>query len=118
MGLVRRVLPPFIAGTVAVLTAELTLSLLLFARPGFLRALTAILAIQLASLAVQAPACDGIWAPALNDSALRECVDQLRAAGERVIEALPGQTTGADAHRCNRELVNGDSGWQVVTLDA
>ncbi|MBT8336021.1 MAG: hypothetical protein KJO11_05415 [Gemmatimonadetes bacterium] len=48
----RRILPPFIAGAVAVLTAELTLSLLLFARPGFLRALTAILAIQLASLAV------------------------------------------------------------------
>ena len=41
-----------IAGAVAVLAAELTLSLLLFARPGFLRALTAILAIQLLSLAV------------------------------------------------------------------
>jgi hypothetical protein len=52
MAFVRRRLPPFIVGAVAVLTAELTLSLLLFARPGFLRALTAILAVQLASLAV------------------------------------------------------------------
>lgn len=48
----RRVLPPFLAGGVAVVAAELALSLLLFARPGFLPALTAILAVQLASLAV------------------------------------------------------------------
>ncbi|MFK4014976.1 ATP phosphoribosyltransferase regulatory subunit [Cobetia marina] len=73
---------------------------------------------QLASLAVQPPACDGIWAPALNDSALRECVDQLRADGERVIAALPGQTTGADAHRCSRELVQVDGAWQVVMLQS
>ena len=48
----RRVLPPFLVGAVALVAAELALSLLLYARPGFLRALTAVLGVQLASLAV------------------------------------------------------------------
>lgn len=52
MALVRRVIPPFLAGAVAVGVAELSLSLLLYARAGFLRALTVLLGVQLASLAV------------------------------------------------------------------
>lgn len=48
----RRAIPPFMAGLVAVAVAELSLSLLLYARAGFLRALTVLLGVQLASLAV------------------------------------------------------------------
>ena len=47
-----RILPSIIVGAVAVGSAELSLSLLLYSRPGFLRALTVLLAVQLASLAV------------------------------------------------------------------
>lgn len=48
----RRSLPPLLVGAVAVGAAELSLSLLLYARAGFLRALTVLLGVQLASLAV------------------------------------------------------------------
>lgn len=48
----RRILPAVIVGAVVVGTAELAHSLLLSARPGFLRALTVVLAVQLVSLAV------------------------------------------------------------------
>lgn len=48
----RRSIPPFVVGAVAVGAAELSLSLLLYARAGFLRALTVLLGVQLASLAV------------------------------------------------------------------
>lgn len=52
MASVKRALPPFIVGAVTVGAAELSLSLLLYARAGFLRALTVLLGVQLASLAV------------------------------------------------------------------
>jgi hypothetical protein len=52
VGLVRSILPPLIVGAVTVGSAELSLSLLLYSRPGFLRALTVLLGVQLASLAV------------------------------------------------------------------
>jgi hypothetical protein len=52
MGFMKRVLPPLVVGVVALGAAELSLSLFLYARPGFLRALTVLLAVQLASLAV------------------------------------------------------------------
>lgn len=48
----RRAFPPFVVGLVALAAAELSLSLLLYARPGFLRALTVLLGVQLASLSV------------------------------------------------------------------
>ncbi len=62
----RKAVPPAVVGVVALGAAELSLSLLLYARPGFLRALTVLLAVQLASLAVglaTAPARnqDGEW---------------------------------------------------------
>lgn len=62
----RRLIPPFVVGAVIVGAAELSLSLLLYARAGFLRALTVLLGVQLASLAVglaTAPARDaeGRW---------------------------------------------------------
>ncbi|WP_431025761.1 ATP phosphoribosyltransferase regulatory subunit [Halomonas sp. H5] len=70
----------------------------------------------LASLAVEEPPCDGIWAPAEEDTALAEVVTRLRQDGERVIQALPGQRTGPAEHRCNRRLVRLGEDWQVSPL--
>ncbi len=70
----------------------------------------------LASLAVEEPPCDGIWAPAEEDAALAEVVNRLRQDGERVIQALPGQRTGPAEHRCNRRLVRLGEDWQVSPL--
>lgn len=72
---------------------------------------------QLASLSVQEPPCDGIWAPCEATPELAEAVTSLRNAGERVVQALPGQRTGAEEHRCNRRLVHEGGQWRVVALE-
>ena len=50
--------------------------------------------------------------PDSDDPALAELVNQLRAAGEVVINSLGGE---ADA-RCDRELVETDEGWAVEQI--
>jgi len=72
----------------------------------------------LATLAPREPSIDGIWAPA-NDGneGLQAAIQALRAEGRRVVQALPGQRTGAEAHRCRERLVHGDGGWTLETLD-
>lgn len=75
----------------------------------------------LASLVEQPPACDGIWVPAIEAAApgaarLGEIIAGLRAAGERVVQALPGQSTGPAEHRCDRRLVRMGDDWQVSPL--
>jgi ATP phosphoribosyltransferase regulatory subunit len=70
---------------------------------------------QLAGLSPSEPPCDGIWAPAEGEG-LHEAVIALRARGERVVQALPGQRTGPAEHRCDRELVCIDGHWQAVAL--
>ncbi|MDR5867345.1 ATP phosphoribosyltransferase regulatory subunit [Halomonas koreensis] len=70
---------------------------------------------QLATLVPSEPRHDGIWAPAEGDG-LAEAVNALRRQGERVVQALPGQRTGPEEHRCQRRLVPVDGGWQVVSL--
>ncbi len=65
----RTIVPPLIVGAVSVGSAELSLSLLLYSRPGFLRALTVLLAVQLASLAV------GLATAPRRDSERRWTVD-------------------------------------------
>jgi ATP phosphoribosyltransferase regulatory subunit len=50
-----------------------------------------------------------ILAPADSDIELWRAAQRLRAAGERVINALPGQ----DCASCDRELVRRDGGWHV-----
>ncbi|RCV91902.1 ATP phosphoribosyltransferase regulatory subunit [Billgrantia montanilacus] len=69
----------------------------------------------LASLVQSEPACDGIWAPAQGEGA-GEAIAALRERGERVVQALPGQATAPEAHRCNRRLVYSDGHWQIVAL--
>lgn len=59
-----------------------------------------------------ADAGGAILAPADEDIELWRAVQQLRAAGERVINALPAQDSGG----CDRELVLRDGRWQVLPL--
>lgn len=57
-----------------------------------------------------------ILAPAENDPALLEAVRNLRAQGERVVYALPGQTDDPGATGCERKLIREAGGWAVRPL--
>ncbi len=59
----------------------------------------------------------GIFAPAGEDPALNAKIEELRAAGERVICALAGQTGDARAMGCDRELVNKGDQWIVLDVE-
>ncbi len=59
----------------------------------------------------------GIMAPAEDAPALRTKVRELRAAGERVVFALPGQTASAAEMGCHRQLVARSGSWTVVPLE-
>ena len=69
--------------------------------------------LQLARLAPPEPAAGCIRAPQLSDSALDKAVARLRAAGEVVIQDLPGHEKEGDEGRCTRELVKLKGKWQV-----
>ena len=71
---------------------------------------------QLASLDVAAPAKGAIWAPAEQVASLDAAIAALRAQGERVIQALPGQRTGPAEHDCDRRLEFIDGRWQPTAL--
>ena len=71
----------------------------------------------LANLVPSEPPHDGIWAPAEGEG-LAEAIKALREQGERVVQALPGQRTGPQEHRCQRHLTPADGGWQVAPLAA
>lgn len=62
------------------------------------------------------PEVRGIFAPCAPDPELSRLVAQLRASGERVIQALPGQQGGAAEMGCDRELVLKDGTWQVSAI--
>ncbi|MCC5881062.1 MAG: ATP phosphoribosyltransferase regulatory subunit [Halomonas sp.] len=70
---------------------------------------------QLATLVQSQPACDGIWAPAAGEG-LSEAIAALRDSGQRVVQALPGQVTPPEAHRCSQRLVQVDGRWQTQAL--
>ncbi|WP_263261581.1 ATP phosphoribosyltransferase regulatory subunit [Pseudomonas sp. RIT-PI-S] len=59
----------------------------------------------------------GIWMPDSSDTTLWQAVCRLRAAGERVVQALPGQAAAA-AHEagCDRQLILQSGCWQVAPL--
>ncbi|GGI99806.1 ATP phosphoribosyltransferase regulatory subunit [Halopseudomonas pertucinogena] len=60
----------------------------------------------------------GIWAPHSDQPGLQTRVAELRAAGERVIMALPGQLdSDAAALGCDRILRHENNGWQVGELE-
>ncbi|PAU60759.1 ATP phosphoribosyltransferase regulatory subunit [Pseudomonas sp. PIC25] len=59
----------------------------------------------------------GVWAPDSHDLYLWQAIQRLRRAGERVVQALPGQSE-ADAVElgCDRQLSLREGSWQVVPL--
>ncbi len=59
----------------------------------------------------------GVMAPAEDDPGLRTKVRELRAAGKRVVFALPGQTASAAEMGCDRQLVARSGSWTVVPLE-
>ena len=67
--------------------------------------------------AIQADVPGGVWAPQVGDAGLWQAMLDLRRAGRRVVQALPGQTS-ADAHEagCDSELRLQEGGWQVSPL--
>jgi ATP phosphoribosyltransferase regulatory subunit len=54
-----------------------------------------------------------IMAPADNDPDLLARVRELRAGGERVISALPGQTGGPVDMGCDRVIARENETWRV-----
>ena len=59
----------------------------------------------------------GVLAPWPGDSdGLERTVRELRAAGERVVFRLPGETGGAREHGCDRELVHVGGRWIASTV--
>ena len=59
----------------------------------------------------------GIWAPYGDDPALWQAICRLRRDGERVVQALDGQTAGAAAGLgCDRQLLVQDNSWIVAPL--
>ncbi len=72
---------------------------------------------QVLALVAATPAEDrGIFAPSGADAALQNAIAGLRASGERVIQALPGQTGGAAEMGCDRELTLQGESWQPVAV--
>jgi ATP phosphoribosyltransferase regulatory subunit len=58
----------------------------------------------------------GILAPAGTGAPLLAAIGALRAAGEQVIQSLPGQVGGAAEMGCDRELRERHGSWQPVTV--
>jgi ATP phosphoribosyltransferase regulatory subunit len=81
------------------------------ARPatGFSADLRALMALS----RMEAPAAGGVFAPAVDDAELQKKLEALRAAGQRVVCALPGQKGGAVESGCDQELVMANGKWIV-----
>lgn len=70
---------------------------------------------ELARFASAEPTAGAIVAPAATAPALRAKVAALRAAGETVIELLPGET-GGEGFITDRRLIERDGQWHVETI--
>jgi len=63
------------------------------------------------------PSASGaIAAPADDDAELDAAIRKLRADGERVIRALPGQSDSDLRAQCNRRLTRSADGWRIEQL--
>lgn len=58
-----------------------------------------------------------IFAPSLDDAGLAEKIRDLRAAGNTVIQQLPGQAGDGAAMGCTAVLVKEDQSWFIKNLD-
>lgn len=74
--------------------------------------------VKLSTAATDAAPAPGVLAPWGDDPVLLREVAALRAAGERVIQALPGQAGGGAELGCDRELARREGRWTVVPLGA
>lgn len=71
----------------------------------------------LAALCAGSPAClPAVFAPAGHEPALLAEIARLRAAGHRVVQALPGQSGGARESACERELQAEGAGWRLASI--
>jgi ATP phosphoribosyltransferase regulatory subunit len=84
------------------------------ARPatGFSTDLKTLLALAPATVVKNA----GIYAPYLEERELNALIQTLRAQGERVVSALPGQVGDARAMQCDRQIVKQGNNWVVEKL--
>ena len=71
---------------------------------------------ELASLAPEPSLSLAIKAPWRDDPALRAAVKALRAAGEIVVQVMPGHEDEQEEFECDRSLVFSDGNWQVSAL--
>ncbi len=71
----------------------------------------------LSLVTAKTPEVRGIFAPCDADPALATCIDALREAGERVIQALPEQLGDATEMGCDRELVLREGTWRPVAVE-
>ena len=71
---------------------------------------------ELAALRPDAPPTAAIRAPWSLDARLAADVRALRAAGEIVVQALPGHEPAQQEFECDRELANDGAGWVVRPL--
>ena len=71
---------------------------------------------ELASLAPEPSLSLAIKAPWRDDPALRAAVKALRAAGEIVVQVMPGHEDEQEAFERDRSLVFSDGNWQVSAL--
>ena len=71
------------------------------------------LAARVAELGGQPPAAlrPGVYAPWSDEPGFDAGVRRLRAAGERVVYGLPGQSGDAGDMQCDQVLEPGPSGW-------
>lgn len=58
----------------------------------------------------------GVFAPCEHDAALDKLIQSLRAQGERVVSALPGQDGDAAAMDCDRVIVRQGKDWVVKNI--
>ncbi len=72
---------------------------------------------SLAATAPPLPLPAAIRAPWTEDAPLRDEVRALRAAGQTVLQVLPGHESEADAFACDRELALDGGRWHVRPLD-
>lgn len=66
----------------------------------------------------RAACAKAILAPWSDEPDLQRLVQELRRSGERVVQALPGQTGGAAEMGCDRELVRVQGAWRVAATRA
>jgi ATP phosphoribosyltransferase regulatory subunit len=71
----------------------------------------------LSLVAATSPEVRGIFAPGGDDAAMLAAIQVLRSSGERVIQALSGQSGGATEMGCDRELQMLNGRWQPVAAN-